>query len=259
MRCGRSVCRASTPIPMFELQVERPFDPSDRWFREVCAWLQRPVGAAGTIGWPFILVPDVIDCRFRAPDEAVLVYHRVEWVETVPCEPFDIGASVEWTSIRGRSVELGTSSHALLRGREVARALLVTRAEGQGEPWGERDVPGLPNIGPVARHHSVVVTEDQVRTFATLAGKPHPLHDDVLYAQKSGFPTVLVQGVVLLVKLLQLAGPVSGGRVEMWFKRPVPAGSPLEICRSEMDAGLWVLRLVGAPEASVVARLEAGP
>ena len=245
-------------VPAPGLHVERTLEPSGHWFREVCGWLRRPVRAPGTTGWPLILIPDVIDCRFRVPGDAVLIYHRVEWSEGIPPEVFDVGAAIEWISVRGRSVELGMSSRAIVGGRDVARSLLVVRAEGQAEAFGQRDVPAAPKVGPVVRHDSFVVTEEQVRTFAALAGAHHRLHDDALYAQKLGFPTVLVQGVVLLLNQLHVAGSVPDGRVEMWFKRPVPAGSIVEICRSEEDPELWVLRLAASPEASAIGRLVAG-
>ena len=225
----------------------------------MCGWLQRPVGAPGPTGWPLLLIPDLIDPRFRVSDDAVLIYHRVEWSEGVPCELFDVGASIEWISVRGESVEVGISSRAIVGAREVARSLLVVRARGQAEAFGERDQPGTPEVGSVTRQHSFVVTEDQVRTFAVLARARHRLHDDVNYAQKQGFPNVLVQGVVLLLHQLHVAEPAATGRAEMWFKRPVPAGSIVEVCRNGADPEYWVLRLAGSPEPSAIARLAAAP
>lgn len=244
---------AQFPAP--GLHGERRLETSEPWFAEACWWLQRSVRAPGTAIWPLILVPELIDRRFRVSEEAVQIYHSVQWAEPVPSEPFDISASVEWISPRGSSVEFGMSSRAMVGGLEAARSLVVVRAEGRAEAFGERNVTGSPTVGSVLRQHSFVIGEDQVRTFAEFAGSRYRLHDDVRSAQQRGFPTVLVQGAFLLSSQLHYAAPASAGRAEMWFKKPVPAGCALEICRSEEDPDLWVFRLVASRDVAAIARL----
>jgi hypothetical protein len=243
---------------MFEtsgLNVERTMYPSGQWFAELCRLLQCPMGRAATIAWPVLLVPEIIDRRFAVSEKALQIYQRVEWADAVPDEPFQVGAWVEWASVRGPSVEAGLGSRAVVDGREVARNLLVIRAEGRADAFGERQVARPPSVGGKVRQRSFVITEEQVRHFGGLVGARYPIHDDVGYAQRLGFPNVLVQGVVLLLTQLHFAGQSFAGQAEMWFQRPVPVGSLLELSRCAENPNVWVLELVGSREVAAITRL----
>lgn len=237
------------------LAVERPLQLSGAWFTELCLWLQCRVGALGAIGWPMVLIPEVIDRRFRFSEEALQVYFRVTWSGPVPRDPLTVAADVGWVSEQDGSVEVGVRSRALAADRtELATNLLVTRTRGQAESWGTRDLPRLPPLGTLARRRSLAIDEEVVRTFAELAGVRYPIHTDVRYAWDRGFPNILVQGHVLALTQFHFAGVGPQGRAEMWFRRPVPAASLLESCRSEEDTSVWALRLVGSGEVAAVAR-----
>ncbi len=237
------------------LTVERPLQLSGRWFTEVCLWLQSRIGALGAIGWPMVLIPEVVDKRFRLPEEVLQAYHRVSWSTEVPTVPFDVEATVQWVSARHGSVEIGLGSRAILDGATVARSLLVARAPGDTPSWGERDVPSVPATGTLVRRKSLIVSETEVRAFAELAGARYPVHLDARYAWQRGYPNILVQGMVLLIIQLHFAGIGPTGQAEMWFRRAVPAGSLLEVCRSDDDPAVWAIRLVSTGEVAAVARL----
>jgi hypothetical protein len=83
------------------LSVERSLELSGQWFNELCLWLQSPIGALGNLGWPMILIPEIVDSRYRLGDSALQVYQGVEWHGPVPRQPFDASGSVEWVSSRG--------------------------------------------------------------------------------------------------------------------------------------------------------------
>src|SRR5581483_11052868 len=89
------------------LTVERPLELSGQWFNELCLWLQSPIGALGNLGWPMVLIPEIIDSRYRLGDTAVQVYQRVEWFGPVPRRPFTASGHVGWVSARPGSFEAG--------------------------------------------------------------------------------------------------------------------------------------------------------
>jgi hypothetical protein len=154
-------------------------------------------------------------------------------------------------SSRDGSVEIGLASRA----GELAESVLVARTKGVAESWGERDLPTLPELGSSRRRRSLVVAEAQVRAFAELAGTKYPVNDDVVHAQRRGYPNVLVQGLVLFIFQIHVAGVGPSGQAEMWFRRPVPAGSLLELVQDHGDPAVWAFRFVGTGEVASVGRM----
>jgi hypothetical protein len=234
------------------VSARRDLQLSDAWWTDLCLYLQSPVGALGSIGWPMVLIPEVVDRRFRLAEDSLQTYHRVTWGAEMPTASFSLDSRVAWVSERNGSLELGLVTRALAAGAELARSLLVARTKGTADSWGERDVPRCPEVGALARRRSLVIDEHQVRRFAETR---YPIHDDLHYAWRMGYPNVLVQALVLLIIQLHVAGAGSSGAVEMWFRSAVPAGSLLELCRSEDDPGLWAFRLVASGEIAAVGRL----
>ena len=233
----------------------RDLQLSDACWTDLCLYLQSPVGALGAIGWPMVLIPEVVDRRFRLAEDSLQTYHRVTWGAEIPTTSFSLDGRVAWVSERRGSLELGLATRALAGEGELARSLLVARTTGTADSWGERDVPRAPEIGGLVRRRSLVIDEHQVRRFAELAGTRYPIHDDLHYAWQMGYPNVLVQALVLLIVQLHVAGVGSSGAVEMWFRRAVPAGSLLELCRSDDDPALWAFRLVASGDIAAIGRL----
>lgn len=237
------------------VSARRELQLSDAWWTDLCLYLQSPVGALGSIGWPMVLIPEVVDRRFRLAEDSLQTYHRVTWGAKMPTASFSLDSQVAWVSERNGSLELGLATRALAGEAELARSLLVARTKGTADTWGERDVPRCPDVGALSRRRSLVIDEHQVRRFAELAGTRYPIHDDLHYAWQMGYPNVLVQALVLLIIQLHVAGAGPSGAVEMWFRTAVPAGSLLELCRSDDDPGLWAFRLVASGEIAAVGRL----
>lgn len=237
------------------LAVEAPLQLSGAWFNQLCLWLQCRIGSLGAIGWPMVLIPEVIDRRFRAWEDALQIYLRVTWSAPVPSDAFTVGAEVAWVSSKDGSLEVGLRSRAVRDGVELATNLLVMRTRGEAGSWGDRDVPSVPEVGTLQRRRSLVIDDGQVRTFAELAGTRYPVHTDVRYAWERGFPNILVQGHVLAITQLHFAGVGPSGRAETWFRRPVPAASLLEVCRSQEDESVWAFRSVSTGDVAAVTRI----
>jgi hypothetical protein len=240
------------------LAVERSLELSGQWFNELCLWLQSPIGELGPLGWPMVLIPEILDSRFRLGETALQVYQRVEWSKPVPHREFSASGHVEWVSNRGGSLETGLATEARVGDDLLARSLLVARMAGDLESYGRRDLPARPDLDPatLARRRTLVVDEATIRHFASLAGTRYPVHDDERYAWAQGYPTILVQGLLLFMTQLYYAGVgAAGGRGEMWFRRAVPAGSLLESCQSTTDPALWAMRLVGGGDIAAIARI----
>jgi hypothetical protein len=240
------------------LAVERPLELSGQWFNELCLWLQSPIGELRTLGWPMILIPEIIDSRYRFGDTALQVYQRVEWFGPVPRREFTAGGHVEWVSGRGGQFEAGVATEARLGEELLARSLLVARMAGELESYGVRALPARPDLDPasLARRRTLVVDEATIRHFADLAGTRYPVHDDERYAWAQGYPTILVQGLLLFMTQLYQSGAGPTGRGEMWFRRAVPAGSLLESCQSTTDPSLFAMRLVGGGEIAAITRIS---
>lgn len=251
----------SSPVSTMEivrqpaLAVEAPLQLSGAWFNQLCLWLQCRIGALGAIGWPMVLIPEVIDRRFRAWEDALQIYLRVTWSAPVPADAFTVSAEVAWVSSREGSLEVGIRSRAVRDGVELATNLLVMRTRGEAGSWGDRDVPPVPEVGTLERRRSLVIDESHVRTFAELAGTRYPVHTDVRYAWARGYPNILVQGHVLAITQLHFAGVGPSGRAETWFRRPVPAASLLEVCRSQEDESVWAVRSISTGDVAAVTRI----
>jgi hypothetical protein len=240
------------------LAVERPLELSGEWFNELCLWLQSPIGELRAIGWPMVLIPEIIDSRYRLGESALQVYQRVEWFGPVPRREFTASGHVEWVSGREGQFEAGLATEARLGDEVLAQSLLVARMTGDMESYGVRALPTRPAVDPSAlnRRRTLVVDEATIRHFAHLAGTRYPVHDDERYAWAQGYPTILVQGLLLFMTQLYQAGFGLTGRGEMWFRRAVPAGSLLELCQSTADPSLWAIRLVGGGEIAAITRIS---
>ena len=245
------------------LSVERQLVLSGQWFHDICLWLGSPVGTLGPLGWPMVLIPEIVDSRYRLGETALQVYQRVEWHGPVPRGEFTTGGQVAWVSDREGSFEAGISTRARLGDEELARCLLVARMQGDLESYGERRLPPRPELdeSSLYRRRTLVVDEATIRAFGDLAGTRYPVHDDERYAWAAGYPTILVQGLLLFITQLFYAGSsaASAGVGEMWFRRAVPAGSLLESCQSTTDPSLWAMRLIGGGEVAAVARISFNP
>src|SRR2546428_13452637 len=86
------------------LTVERSMELSGQWFNELCLWMQSPIGELGTIGWPMVLIPEIIDSRYRLGATALQVYQRGEGFGAGPPRGFPPSGAGERAAGRGRGV-----------------------------------------------------------------------------------------------------------------------------------------------------------
>ena len=117
-------------------------------------------------------------------------------------------------------METGVVTEARLDGERIAESLLVARMAGDLESYGVRALPPRPAMDEASlyRRKTLVVDEATIRHFADLAGTRAPVHVDERYAWARGYPTILVQGLLLFMTQLFYAGVRPRGRGEMWFR-----------------------------------------
>jgi acyl dehydratase len=228
---------------------------ASEWLDELCLWLQRPRNDLGPIGWPMVLVPEFVDARLALPEDALQVFHRVSWRAPVPSGELDLACRLGWVSTSGSRTEIGVATSAQSGGEDVAESLLVVRSGVVLEPWGERALPKRHELRAGRHARSLVVDASQVSTFARLAGTSYPIHDDPAHARRAGYPDVLIQGLLLLLIELHHANPGDGGRIDMWFRQPVPAGSLLDVQTAGTRPVLTEYRLVGSGKVAASAAI----
>ena len=221
------------------LAVERSLELSGQWFNELCMWLQSPIGALGPLGMADGAHPR--DHRLPLPAGR----HRAAGLPAggvvragAPAGVHRLRAGRVGIEPRAGRSRPALSTRARLGDEDLARSLLVARMAGDLESYGDRDA-----TGPAGDRRDVArpaggrwwSTRPPIRHFATLAGTHYPIHEDEHYAWAQGFPTILVQGLLLFMTQLYYAGVGPSGQGEMWFRRAVPAGSLLESCQSTTD------------------------
>lgn len=240
------------PAHRFEADVSL----SGLWFDDLCLWLGRPLADPGTIAWPMILIPELIDTRLRLADDTVQVYQRIRWDGPVSAGLLHLESAPEWVSERGGSAELAITTWASRDSHELARSLLVVRRSAAASPWGSRRLPPVPEPGPLRRKVSFVVSEAQVQDFGNLYGGWHggltyPGRRPPSYDTDSVLP-----GHLLLLSALHYVSAPRCRAVEMWFRRPVSAGSALAYSEDTSQPGVAVFQLIASSETVAVLRFS---
>jgi acyl dehydratase len=246
-KMGGLVSQGSEPV-----RSQRVLDAE--WLDELCLWLQRPRGDVGSIGWPMVLIPEL-----ALPEDSLQVFHRVSWRAPVPIGVVELVSEPHWVSGTGSRTEIGLGTRALVGDQVVAESLMVARTRTALPDRGERALPSRPHLTDSRHARSLVVDRSQVQTFARLAGTSYPIHDDATYARGAGYPDVLLQGLLLLLIELHHADPGPAGRIEMWFRQPVPAGSLLDVHVAGENPAIAEYRLVGKDQVAATAAVFAQP
>jgi acyl dehydratase len=236
--------------------MTRSFRRDTDWFAALCRWLRRSVACPGPLGWAVLLLPDLVDRNLRLTDDSLQLFHALRWETDVP-RNYAASAEHLWLLDRGAGSELGIAVSASAEGAVRARSMLVAYRPGEAvEPWGTSQLERPPEDVCDRRRRTLVLGEDDVRSFADLVEAPYPIHLDVGYARNLGFPNVLVQGLLLLLVVLDEFADAPAGEVEMWFRRPVVAGSALGVYAGPDGSGLRAVTLVGSGEVAAVARVK---
>jgi hypothetical protein len=211
-------------------------------------WFPGPAGSPGPLAWPVLLIPEAVDGGLRAPAEWSHVYHRLRWWAPVP-RRFEVTASVAWVSILAGSVEAAITTVATAGGHALAQSTTVLRGPGNASPRGERALPRRPPLSAGRRRSLLIIPERDVQAFAAMAGMTYDVFQDARKAWALGYPNILVPSVLLFAIQMHTARVGDDGRVEMWFRRPVPSGSVLEFW--DHQPGVWSANLVGGRVAAV--------
>ena len=240
------------------------------WVEEFRRWLRPSGGRPGPLGWATTLLPELVDPSHRLADDSLQVFHGLRWCADAPAPGVNgpdgirrvaqgLGVEHRWVAAHRTSTEVGIATTASAGGVELAESLLIARRPGlPAACWGARGFERAPD-GPCDRRVGTLVLDaGDVRHFAGLVGGRYPIHDDPAYARALGYPDVLVQGLLLgLVMLFEFAESISG-RIAVWFRRPVPAGTRLELCSGAAfgEPGLRAVRIGESGAVAAIARVK---
>jgi acyl dehydratase len=228
-----------------------------RWVHDVCVWTGRPVGDPGPAAWALLLVPGRVDERFAKVSANLEVFHRLRWRAPFSGTDVTVTARPLWVSTRGQSAETGFETAATVGGVPVAESLIVTRAKGHAPSWGRRAVPAPPPpLSEPKTTRSLAIDEREVRTLAELAHAEYPLHTNASFAQGHGYATVILQGLLLMVRELQSQAAGEHGMIEFWFHAPIPAGSIVKASAASTSPGGVEYWLVGASKLAATGRVR---
>jgi acyl dehydratase len=223
------------------------------WYEEVCQWFPCRAAECGPFVWPLLLVPRRIDPGSEL--QALWpIYLRVDWrTRAVPLRyvaTMDVSAAGDddRATIVARAVEEGTARLLAEVHLVVTRSPLV-HAVGHVR----HDVPPSPAPSElVASHRRSVLSESEVRRFAEVVGVDASVHADQRVAWSSGFPNLVVPASLLLSEAIHRTPLPDAGSLSGWFRRPVPAGSAVDVRTHESEVTTLVLP-AGRSAAAVIA------
>ena len=208
-----------------------------------------------------VLIPEIVDSRYRLGQTALQVYQRVEWSKPVPLREFSASGHVEWVSSRGGSFETGLTTEPASGTKHLARSLLVARMAGDLESYGQRGLPARPELDATSlvRRRTLVVDEATIRHFAMLAGHALSRPRGRALRLGPGLPDDPGPGPAALHDAALLRRR-RGGRAG---RDVVPAGGagrePARVLPEQPPTpSLWAMRLVGGGEVAAVARIAVG-
>lgn len=248
----------------------RPPELDHEWIEEFRRWL-RPAGCGrpGVLGWALTLLPELVDPTLRLAEDSLQVFHGLRWSGDAPAPgdarshrifeaPVDLGVETRWVTAHRGATEIGIATRASAGGAEVAESLLVARRPGFPDACcGARGFERAPDQPCDRWQRTLVLGEDDVRHFAALVGATYPIHDDPAYARQLGYPDVLIQGLLLCLAMLFEFAEAGAGRISVWFRRPVAAGTVLELCSGSGpgEPGLRAIRVGGSGEVAAIAHV----
>lgn len=248
----------------------RPPELDQEWAEELRRWL-RPAGDGrpGVLGWALRLLPERVDPTLRLTEDSLQVFHGLRWTGAAPAPsdarsdgivdaPVDLGVETRWVAAHRGSTEIGIATTASAGDAEVAESLLVARRPGlPAARFGTRGFERAPEESFDRGRQTLALGVDDVRGFAELVGATYPIHDDPAYARQLGYPDVLAQGLLLCLAMVFEFAEADSGRISVWFRRPVAAGTVLELCSGSApgEPGLRAIRVEGSGEVAAIAHV----
>lgn len=220
------------------------------WLAGLSAWAACSPEAAAQVAWPIILTPERVDHELTLPGDAVLLFTEASWREPLTVRrPLTLAGRIRWVSVARGTSEVATETAAWVDGRPVAQALRVARTRTTMGEQGERCLPPPPAGLPGAEGLSLTIDGPWAARFLELIGASSAIHDDTAFAQGLGHETTLVPGLLLVAAALAGGtGRARGGRVQAWFRRPVPVGTCLTVKEVTGAGGDWVRTFAAGPD-----------
>jgi 3-methylfumaryl-CoA hydratase len=122
---------------------------------------------------------------------------------------------------------------------------VLREAEGSATVSPSEPAVTLIPTGDVSR--TIVPDETMLFRYSAITDNPHRIHYDLAYAQSEGYPSLVVNGSIPSMFLLEMLRAHIGGEPAGWQSRnlaPIQCGAPLTLTLSENDSG-WDMRAHG--------------
>lgn len=106
--------------------------------------------------------------------------------------------------------------------------------------------------------HTLMTDATMLFRYSAITDNPHRIHYDLAYAQSEGYPTLVVNGTVPTMFLLEMFRARVGGEPAGWRSRnlaPILCGAPLTLTLSA-DNDSWTMRAHG-PAGEVALKAKA--
>jgi 3-methylfumaryl-CoA hydratase len=206
----------------------------------------------------------------RLPDlglpRLMMAGRRMEFVGEIP-----IGARVRRTSRPGAvAIKEGRSGrfalidveHRIMLEADDAPVLVETNSYVLREAVTtdrSAQTPAAPKpIPPAAVMRTVTPDETMLFRYSAITDNPHRIHYDLPYAHSEGYPSLVVNGTIPTMLLLEMFRAHAGGEPAGLKSRnlaPILAGGPLTLTITDEEVG-WTMRAYGpAGEVALEAKV----
>ncbi|MGE3621557.1 MAG: hypothetical protein AB7L84_13940 [Acidimicrobiia bacterium] len=212
--------------------------------------LGRSTGAPGAMPWAVLVFPTLAAPDLEPPRNVWEVYRRLEWDGPLSRGPLQVEVVPRYASVAGGSTEISAETRVVAASGATARSVTVLRVAGSTGAFGARDLPECAAVGPTERGSSLVFDEVSLDGFIALARLHHPAVDSETTAHGYGLQNRLVPSPLLMCAVLRRDSAPSG-RIDMWFRRPVPVGALVNI--GELTVGDRVEGVITLPSKRRVA------
>jgi hypothetical protein len=218
-------------------------------------WLGRTMADPRVIAWPVVLLPDFLLGREAMPSDSVERYQRVEWEGPIPTDSFEAIIRHTWARSRGGRTEFQVECAAVVGGGVVASSRIVCLTRRVLPDAGHPDIPEAGEPGALVPKRPIVFGDDDIREFCEVSKSHYSVTSRTRDAQVLGFRNVLVPGPLLtIVHLSEANAGRARGSIDVWFRRPVTAGSHNTLYGPEHAGGLWAIRDVATGQPRTLAQ-----
>lgn len=218
-------------------------------------WLGPVPQRPGVVAWPVILLPDFVAGTGTMAPDSVELYQRVDWNGPVPLGDLVARVSPRWARLRKDRIEYGLSTEVIAEDRPVASSVIVCLTRSKVEPFGRSVLARPPDPGTLERGRQLTIGDQDVREYSEAVRSSYLVTSRATIAHEMGYRNILVPGPMLTAAHLAAEPSLpDAGSVEVWFRRPVTAGSAMVMC-SAAGSGTRCFRPIGANEPATISRL----